>query len=51
MTDEVIDKAIMALPPEIIPVSGIEIGDKLKSRRAQLPDAVDHYYSAACQTG
>ena len=44
MTDEVIDKAILALPPEIIPVSGNEIGEKLKSRRAQLPDAVDHYY-------
>jgi hypothetical protein len=44
MTDEVIDKAIMALPPEIIPVSGNEIGEKLKSRREQLPDAVDDYY-------
>ena len=44
MTDEVIDRAISELPPEVIPVSGIEIGDKLKSRRAQLPDAVDDYY-------
>ena len=45
MTDEVIDKAIHALPPEILPVSGYEIGEMLKSRRAQLPEAVDEYYS------
>ena len=45
MTDEVIDKAIQTLPPEILPVSGLEIGEMLKSRRAQLPEAVDEYYS------
>ncbi|MFC2112630.1 hypothetical protein ACFLTA_05115 [Bacteroidota bacterium] len=44
MTDEVIDKAISTLPSEVIPVSGIEIGEKLKSRRTQLPDAVDEFY-------
>jgi hypothetical protein len=45
MTDEVIDRAILSLPPEILPVSGYELGDMLKSRRDQLPDAVDTYYS------
>lgn len=44
MTDQVIDKAISTLPAEVIPVSGVEIGDKLKSRRDQLPGAVDRYY-------
>ncbi len=44
MSDEVIDRAISTLPPEVIPVSGTEIGDKLKSRRGQLPDAIDKYY-------
>jgi len=44
MTDEVIDKALKTLPPEILPVSGLEIGEMLKSRRDQLPEAVDQYY-------
>ncbi len=44
MTDQVIDKAIESLPPEILPVSGLEIGEMLKSRRDQLPEAVDQYY-------
>jgi len=44
MTDEVIDDAIHTLPPEILPVSGLEIGEMLKSRREQLPEAVDQYY-------
>ncbi len=44
MTDEVIDKAILSLPPEILPVSGIELGEMLKSRRDQLPEAVNKYY-------
>ncbi len=44
MTDEVIDNAISSLPPEILPVSGLEIGEMLKSRREQLPEAVDQYY-------
>ncbi len=44
MTDEVIQNAILSLPPEILPVSGIEIGEMLKSRRVQLPDAVDQFY-------
>jgi len=44
MTDEVIDKAISALPPEVIPVSGNEIGEMLKSRREQIPEAVESYY-------
>lgn len=45
MTDEVIDQAILSLPPEVLPVSGYEIGEMLKSRREQLPEAVDTYYS------
>jgi hypothetical protein len=45
MTDEVIDRAIRSLPPEIISVSGNEIGEQLKSRRDQLPEAVDKYYA------
>jgi len=44
MTDEVIDNAISSLPQEILPVSGLEIGEMLKSRREQLPEAVDQYY-------
>ncbi len=44
MNDDVIDSAISRLPSEVIDVSGREIGDKLKSRRAELPDAVDKYY-------
>jgi hypothetical protein len=45
MTDQVIDNAISTLPPEILPVSGLELGEMLKSRREQLPGAVDKYYS------
>jgi len=44
ITDEVIDYAIYSLPPEILPVSGLEIGEMLKSRREQLPEAVAEYY-------
>jgi len=44
MTDEVIEKAIASLPVEIQSNSGIEIAEKLKSRRSQLPEAVDKYY-------
>jgi hypothetical protein len=45
MTDEVIDKAVFSLPPEIVSVSGNDIGAKLKSRRDHLTEAVDQYYS------
>ena len=44
MSDEVIDSAIRSLPSEIQPISGFEIGSKLKSRREQLADAVYRYY-------
>jgi len=44
ITDQVIDRAILSLPPEILPVSGYEIGEMLKSRRDQLPEAVEDYY-------
>ncbi len=45
MTDEAIDRAVRSLPPEILSVSGNEIGAMLKSRRDQLPEAVEQYYS------
>jgi hypothetical protein len=44
MTEDVINKAIASMPPKIQSVSGTEIGSKLKSRREQLPGAVDDFY-------
>ncbi|MEM1136769.1 MAG: hypothetical protein AAGI07_13105 [Bacteroidota bacterium] len=44
ITETVIDSAIQAFPEEIIPVSGEEIGKKLKSRRSQLTKAVTEHY-------
>ncbi|HSI90844.1 MAG TPA: hypothetical protein VK927_06970, partial [Adhaeribacter sp.] len=44
MTDETIDKAILAAPAEVAPVSGYEIGAKLKARIKKLPKALDAYY-------
>ncbi|MDB5264218.1 MAG: hypothetical protein JWQ14_3501, partial [Adhaeribacter sp.] len=44
LTDAAIDDAIKQLPPEIQALSGKEIGDKLKARRALLPKAVKIYY-------
>ncbi|KAA9345667.1 BamA/TamA family outer membrane protein [Adhaeribacter soli] len=44
MTDATIDKAIAAEPAEVIPVSGNEIGNKLKHRIKTLPQALDEYY-------
>lgn len=44
MTDATIDKAIAAAPPEVVPVSGNEIGLKLKRRIKDLPKALDAYY-------
>ena len=43
-SDAVIDSAIMQFPEEIIPVSGITIGNKLKSRREELVAASKEYY-------
>ncbi len=44
MTDAAINKAIAGLPPEETSISGLELGDKLKSRRDHLTEAVDSYY-------
>ncbi|HET6722914.1 MAG TPA: metallophosphoesterase [Chitinophagaceae bacterium] len=44
LTDSVITRAIKKLPPEIYPLSGKTISDKLISRRAALTDAALTYY-------
>ncbi len=45
MTDTVIDGAIHQLPENIIPISGIEIGAKLKSRREELSEGALKFYT------
>jgi hypothetical protein len=44
LTDTVIAQSVRQLPPEIFNVSGRELIDKLKSRRAQLPEFARDYY-------
>ena len=44
ITESVIDSAIETFPPEIIPVQGNVIREKLKSRRKQLESAVTAHY-------
>jgi len=44
ITDNVIDSAIQAFPKEIISLQGAEIGEKLKARRVELPQAVEKHY-------
>ncbi|RLD22962.1 MAG: hypothetical protein DRI70_09975 [Bacteroidetes bacterium] len=44
MSDDVIFYFIHSLPPEMLTVSGIELGEMLKSRKEQLPEAVDQLY-------
>lgn len=44
MSDQLIDNAIQQFPKEIIPLSGQVIGEKLKSRKAELPRAMTEYY-------
>ena len=44
MTDTVINRAVAALPPEETSKSGMELYDKLISRRDHLAEAVDSYY-------
>ncbi len=44
LTDVVIEKSIRQLPPEVFAVSGNELIEKLKSRRAQLVDFARTYY-------
>ncbi len=49
MDEATIDKAILATPREVIPVSGNEIGFKLKNRIKTLPKTLDAYYLALAQ--
>jgi hypothetical protein len=44
MSDAAIDSAIQKFPKEVIPLSGNTIGEKLKSRREDLPRAITKYY-------
>lgn len=44
LSDEVIEKAVRDLPPEIFAISGQDLIMKLKSRRDQLQDAALRYY-------
>ncbi|MFK8008772.1 MAG: hypothetical protein AB8H03_20600 [Saprospiraceae bacterium] len=44
MTDEVIEKALLGLPPEVYDLSALEISRLLKIRRATLKNAVKDYY-------
>ncbi|TDH25149.1 hypothetical protein EXU57_13650 [Segetibacter sp. 3557_3] len=44
LTDEIIEKAVKQLPPEIYPISGKVIEAKLKSRRNSLVDFATEYY-------
>ena len=45
ITDEVIEKSVKLLPPEIYIISAEEIASKLKSRRDQLQWASDQFYN------
>jgi hypothetical protein len=45
LTDPIIEEAIRKLPPEVFPISGNEIIDKLKSRRNHLPEFAEKYYN------
>ena len=44
LTDKVIEQAVELLPPEIFPVSGIEMISKLKTRRNHLTEYAATYY-------
>ncbi|HEX5655240.1 MAG TPA: BamA/TamA family outer membrane protein [Chitinophagaceae bacterium] len=44
LTDQVIENAIRQLPPEVFPISGLEIIGKLKSRRDHLHKYAEAYY-------
>ena len=45
LTDEVIVMAVKQLPPELYPISGYEITEKLKARRDRLPKFASDYYA------
>ncbi len=44
LTNEVIDKAVKNLPPEVYNIAREELTEKLRSRRDQLKEASDEYY-------
>ncbi|UII19402.1 hypothetical protein [Fulvivirga ligni] len=44
LTDEIIDSAMKAMPPEIYAINGPTIAKKLKNRRDQLPKEIIDYY-------
>lgn len=44
LTDKVIEQAVKQLPPEVFPVSGNEMINKLKSRRNHLAEYATAYY-------
>jgi hypothetical protein len=44
LTDEVIETSIRQLPPEVYPISGVQIVMKLKARREQLVQFATEYY-------
>ena len=44
LTDAVIEEAVRQMPPEVYPLSGPEIVEKLKSRRDLLPELAEKYY-------
>ena len=45
VTDDVIEKAIKELPPEVFPISGTVMINKLKSRRDHLAEYAGEYYT------
>ncbi len=45
LSDEVIENAVHKMPSEVYAISGKEISDKLKSRRNQLLEVTNQYYS------
>ena len=44
LTDNVIDRAVHAMPPEVYPISGPEIASKLRSRRGELQNYAHEYF-------
>lgn len=45
LTDSIIEASVKQLPPEVFPISGNEIINKLKSRRDKLHGYAEDYYS------
>jgi hypothetical protein len=43
LTDDVLAEAVRQMPPEVYPMHGDELAQKLKARRAQLPRVAEEY--------